>query len=76
MTFLEFAMSRDISIRGYSAIKNRHVTETTSYDYLKTFSGIGRRTIAELVQFQQDYIKTYDVAYQQVLEYIRNREVK
>lgn len=75
MEFREY-VSQHASVRAFYGIRNNGITEYSSSHTISVIRGIGRDAKNEIEQLQQDYIKTYDVAYQQVLEYIRNREVK
>jgi hypothetical protein len=74
MTFQDYVSSHTNNLRVKFLIKRHHVTEYTSFNRMCGCGGIGKRSISEIEQLQQDYIKTFDVAYQQVIDSIRKRK--
>lgn len=74
MTFLEYVTQSNCSMRASMLIIRHAITETTPYIQLVTRRGIGRHTLVEIETLQRDYTKMFDVAYQQVIQYIRNRK--
>ena len=75
MTFQEYVARHTDNERVKFLIKRHHITEYTSFKHMCGCNGIGRHSICEIEQLQQDYIKTFDVAYQQVIHYIRNEMI-
>lgn len=74
MTFQDYALQH-ASVRAFYGIRNNGITEYSSSHAISVIRGIGRDAKNEIEQLQQDYIKTFDVAYQQVIESIRRKEV-
>ena len=72
MTFLQFAESKQAGVRILNGISKYRITEYTPYQHLIMCGGIGRHSAMDIEQLQQDYIKTFDVAYQQVIQYVRS----
>lgn len=72
-SFLQFAASQNASVRAYNAIKRFCVCEYTPYEYMEHFMVCyrGRKIATEIINLQTAYVKTFDVAYQQVIEYIK-----
>lgn len=66
MTFQDYA-STHASERTNVLIKRFGITEYTPYSRINLRGEIAQ----DIEQLQQDYIKTFDVAYQQVIEYVR-----
>lgn len=69
MTFQDYA-STHASARVNVLIKRFGITEYTPYSRINLRGEIAQ----DIEQLQQDYIKTFDVAYQQVIESIRKEE--
>ena len=74
MTFQDYASNHKISARAFYGIHRYRITEYTPSRHISLCGSIGKQTKMEIEQLQQDYIKTFDVAYQQVIESIRNRK--
>ena len=74
MTFQDYA-STHASLRVITLIDYFDITEYTPYSHIIKCGGIGQRSAQDIEQLQQDYIKTFDVAYQQVIQYIRNEMI-
>ena len=74
MTFQEYVSNHKVSARAFYGIHRYGITEYTPSSLISLCGGIGKQAKMEIEQLQQDYIKTFDVAYQQVIESIRNRE--
>ena len=70
MTFQDYALQH-ASVRVFYGIKKCGINEYTSFKHMCGCGGIGKHSISEIERLQQDYIKTFDVAYQQVIQYIR-----
>ena len=75
MTFQEYASNKKVSVRALYGIRKCGINEYSSFKHICGCGGIGRHSICEIEQLQQDYIKTFDVAYQQVIHYIRNEMI-
>ena len=70
MTFQDYASSH-ASPRVNNTIKLCNITEYTPYSRINLRGEIAQ----DIEQLQQDYIKTFDGAYQQVIHYIRNEMI-
>ena len=75
MTFQEYVARHTENERVKFLIKRHHITEFTPYSHVIQCGGVGRHTAPIIEQLQQDYIKTFDGAYQQVIHYIRNEMI-
>ncbi len=75
MTFQEYASANTTNERVISLIRRYRITEFTPYSHVIQCGGVGRHTTPIIEQLQHDYIKTFDVAYQQVIQYIRNEMI-
>ena len=71
MTFQEYASANTTNERVIVLIRRYRITEFTPYSHVIQCGGVGRHTATIIEQLQQDYIKTFDGAYQQVIQYIR-----
>ena len=74
MTFQEYVSNHKVSVRALYGIRKCGINEYSSSHAISVIRGIGRDAKNEIEQLQQDYIKTFDVAYQQVIKSIRNRK--
>jgi hypothetical protein len=71
MTFQEYVSNQKVSVRAYNGISKYRITEYTPFIKIIQSATIGRHSSSEIEQLQKNYIKTFDVAYQQVIEFIR-----
>lgn len=72
MTFLQFAESKQAGVRVLNSIHHCGITEYTPHSQIIQCRTVGKHSVRDIEQLQQDYIKTFDVAYQQVIQYIRS----
>ena len=75
MTFVEYVANQNPSIRVFNSIHHYRITEYTPHSQIIQCRTVGKHSAMDIEQLQQDYIKTFDVAYQQVIQYIR-RDVR
>lgn len=74
MTFNQYILTHG-SKRALHLVMRYGITEFTPYSHVIQCGGIGRHSSRDIEQLQQDYIKTFDGAYQQVIHYIRNEMI-
>ena len=70
MTFNQYVLTHG-SKRALHLVMRYGITEYTAYHKIISGGGIGKHSAMDIEQLQQDYIKTFDVAYQQVIAYVR-----